>query len=374
MVRKPVKYHEKDFPPQDLDWKRLVPLIGPANEALGRYDGTLASVPNASLLLSPLLIKEAEMSSRIEGTRATSAEVMGFEAGLRPAVPDVNRTDDIKEIINYRKAMGCAVELLKELPLCQRVMREAHIYLMDGVRGQGKAPGEYRKVPNWIGPPRASIEKATYISISADKLPSAMDRWEYLIHADYQDKLVKLALLHAEFEALHPFLDGNGRLGRMFIPIFLSSTGLLRRPMFYMSAYLEAHRDEYYERLLSVSRDDDWTGWCEFFLKALVKQAEENLEKAEDILSLYNLEKIKFVNLTRSKHAMRALDFIFMRPIFSATGFTNESKIPKSSAIRILEILRDQKIVSILQESKGQQSAVYAYSDLLNITEVNSTF
>ena len=138
MAKQPVNYNEKGFPPRNLDWEKLVPLLGPANEALGRYDGTLASVPNASLLLSPLLIKEAEMSSRIEGTRATSAEVMGFEAGLRPTVPDVNRTDDIKEIINYRKAMGCAVELLKELPLCQRVMREAHIYLMDGVCGQGQ--------------------------------------------------------------------------------------------------------------------------------------------------------------------------------------------------------------------------------------------
>jgi len=163
--------------------------------------------------------------------------------------------------------VGRAVELLKELPLCHRVIREAHSILMEGIRGKGKAPGEYRKIPNWIGPPGAPIEKATYVPVSGDKLPSAMGRWERFIHANAADKLVQLALLHAEFEALHPFLDGNGRLGRMFIPLFLFSTGLLRSPMFYISAYLEARRDVYYERLLAVSRDGDWTGWCVSFCR-----------------------------------------------------------------------------------------------------------
>jgi Fic family protein len=374
MAKKPVQYHEGGFPPERLIWDRLVPLIGPANGALARYDGTLAAVPNAAVLLSPLMTQEAVLSSRIEGTQATMAEVMEFEAGILPEVPDESRTADIHEVLNYRKAMGRAVELLKELPLCQRVIKEAHSILMKGVRGQGKAPGEYRKIPNWIGPPGSPMEKATYVPISGDKLPSAMGRWERFIHADAQDKLVQLALLHAEFEALHPFLDGNGRLGRMFVPLFLYAEKLIHSPMFYISAYLEARRDEYYERLLAVSRDGAWTGWCVFFLEAMKKQAEENLQKANAILELYEVQKTNFVEWTHSQHAIRALDFIFMRPIFSAAAFANESNIPKSTAIRMLKILRDQDIFSILREAKGQQAAVYAYRALLNISEGKDVF
>jgi Fic family protein len=374
MAKKPVQYHEGGFPPARLVWDRLVPLIGPANAALARYDGTLAAVPNAAVLLSPLMTQEAVLSSRIEGTQATMAEVMEFEAGIVPEVPNANRTADIHEVLNYRKAMGRAVDLMKELPLCQRVIKEAHNILMHGVRGQGKAPGKYRKIPNWIGPPGTPMEKASYVPISGDKLPSAMGRWERFIHADAPDKLVQLALLHAEFEALHPFLDGNGRLGRMFVPLFLFNVGLLRSPMFYISAYLEARRDEYYERLLAISRDGDWTGWCIFFLEAMKKQAEENLQKAGAILELYEVEKANFVEWTHSQHAIRALDFIFVHPIFSATAFADESNIPKSTAIRILKILRTKMIFSMLREAKGKQAAVYAYRPLLNISEGINVF
>ena len=369
MARKPVQYHEGGFPPKRLDWERLVPLIGPANAALARYDGTLAAVPNAAVLLSPLITQEAVLSSRIEGTQATMAEVMEFEAGILPDVPDANRIADIHEVLNYRKAMGRAVQLLKELPLCQRVIKEAHSILMEGVRGQGKAPGEYRKIPNWIGPPGTPMEKATYIPIPGDKLPSAMGRWEHFIHADAPDKLVQLALLHAEFEALHPFLDGNGRLGRMSVPLFLFSIELLRSPMFYISAYLEARRDEYYERLLAVSRDGDWTGWCVFFLQALTEQARENEQKASAILKLYERERDRIIDLTHSQYAIKALDFLFYRPIFSASAFYTEAGVPEHSARKILKTLRENAFFKILRETKGRQPAVLAFRELLNISE-----
>ena len=374
MAKKPVQYHEGGFPPERLVWDRLVPLIGPANAALARYDGTLAAVPNAAVLLSPLMTQEAVLSSRIEGTQATMAEVMEFEAGVLPEVPDANRTADIYEVLNYRKAMGRAVELLKELPLCQRVIKEAHSILMEGVRGQGKAPGEYRKIPNWIGPRGSPIEKATYVPVSSDKLPSAMGRWERFIHANAPDKLVQLALLHAEFEALHPFLDGNGRLGRMFVPLFLFSIELLRSPMFYISAYLEARRDVYYERLLAVSRDGDWTGWCVFFLEALTEQARENQQKATAILSLYERERDRIIDLTHSQHAIKALDFLFTLPIFQGSAFSTESGIPKSTAIRILKILRDNEFFHVIREQRGQKPAVLAFRELLNIAEGGEVF
>jgi Fic family protein len=227
-----VQYHHGKFPPANLEWSRLIPLIGPANAALARYDGTLSAIPNAAVLLSPLSTREAVLSSRIEGTQATMGEVLEYEAEGDSEDLPAEKRDDINEVLNYRKAMWHAVELLKELPLCQRVIRETHAVLLEGVRGHGKSPGEYRHVQNWIG----------------QELPKRLDAWEHYIYDDTPDRLVQLAIIHAEFEALHPFLDGNGRLGRMCVPLFLFKTALIQSPMFYISAFFEANREEYYER------------------------------------------------------------------------------------------------------------------------------
>lgn len=263
----PVHYHYMEFPPNNIEWSVLIPLIGPASAALARYDGTLSAVPNSGVLLSPLTTQEAVLSSKIEGTQATMGEVLEFEAEGESKEISRDKEADINEILNYRKAMWHAVELLKDLPLCQRVIKGAHRTLLQGVRGQSKSPGEYRRVPNWIGPPGCLMEDAKFVPISADKLDEAMGKWEKYIHEETPDLLVQLAVVHAELEALHPFLDGNGRLGRMCVPLFLHKVGLIQSPMFYISAYFEKNRDEYYEKLLAISRDSDWTGWCAFFLK-----------------------------------------------------------------------------------------------------------
>lgn len=373
MAKKPVHYHEDGFPPKDINWEQLIPLIGPASSALARYDGILSAIPNASILLSPLMTQEAVLSSRIEGTQATMSEVLEYEAGITPK-DDPNKTADIQEVLNYRKAMWHAVDLLKNLPLCQRVLKEAHKILMDGVRGQNKAPGEYRKIQNWIGPPGSPIEKASYVPISSEKLPKAMGQWERFIHEEYKDKLVQLSMLHGEFEALHPFLDGNGRLGRMFVPLFLFTTKLIQSPMFYISAYLEARIEEYYESLRDISRINDWTGWCCFFLDAIKEQAIENHEKATAILQLYEDEKKRIFELTRSHYAIDALDFIFMRPIFRASEFNKYSKIPKTTANRILQLLKDNELFKEVRPPEGRKSAILAFRELLNIAEGREIF
>ncbi len=190
--------------------------------------------------------------------RDRRGEVLEFQAGRKPASP--MRRDDIHEVLNYRAAMRRAERMLEKLPLCRRVILEAHRVLLSGVRGEGRAPGEYRRMANWIGPPGCGIEEAHFVPPGAEGLPDAMTAWERYMHQDAPDRLVQLAILHAEFEALHPFLDGNGRLGRMLVPLFLWRNGLIHAPMFYISAYFEAHRDAYYDGLLAVSRDDDWTG------------------------------------------------------------------------------------------------------------------
>ncbi len=356
-----VHYHQGKFPPDDrIDWPRLIPFIGPAAAALARYDGMLAAVPNPGVLLAPLSTREAVLSSRIEGTQATMGEVLEYEAGQEPASPE--RGKDIHEVLNYRAAMRRAEQLLVQdnLPLSQRVVREAHAVLLAGVRGEGRSPGAYRRVPNWIGPPGCGMDDAKFVPIGADRLADAMNAWEHWLHADAPDRLVQLAVLHAEFEALHPFLDGNGRLGRMLVPLFLWQRELIRAPVFYISAYFEARRDAYYDGLLAVSRDDDWTGWCRFFLEAVRVQAEDNLEKTTGILNLYDRMKKDVTDMTHSQYAIRAVDWMFDRPVFRSTEFIAGADIPDPTARRILKVLREGGILESISKGRGRRAAVLA--------------
>jgi Fic family protein len=369
-----VRYHYGKFPPDSLDLARLLPLVGPANAALARYDGVLTAIPNATVLLSPLTTQEAVLSSRIEGTQATMGEVLEYEAEGDKANFSENKKEDIQEVLNYRKAMNHAEQRLAVLPLSQRIIKEAHAILLAGVRGHGKAPGEYRKTPNWIGSAGGSMEEARFVPISAGDLDAAMGEWDKYAHAAAPDRLIQLAILHAEFEALHPFLDGNGRIGRLFIPLFMLQHQLIHRPMFYASAYLEAHRDSYYERLLAVSRDGDWTGWCEFFLKAIKAQAQENLTKTTAILDLYADMKPRITDLTHSQHGIRALDWLFEKPIFKSNDFTAAAGIPAPTARRILSQLRKSGLIKTMMPARGRKPAIYAFSDLLNIAEGRSVF
>ncbi len=270
--------------------------------------------------------------------------------------------------------MRRAERLLKELPLSQRVIRDVHSVLLDGVRGRGKSPGEYRRVANWIGPAGCTIYESRFVPIDADKLPDAMSEWERYIHEDAPDRLVQLAVLHAEFEALHPFLDGNGRLGRMLVPLFLWQHKLIRAPMFYISAYFEARRDAYYDGLLAVSQDDEWTGWTEFFLVALREQAEDNLQKARQILGLYEQMKVQVAEVTRSQYAIRTLDWIFERPIFRTTHFRDAAGVPTPSVQRILGALRESGVLRVIVPPKGRRAAILTFPALLNITEEREVF
>lgn len=372
-----VLYHQGGFPPPDLDWPRLLPLIGPANAAIARYEGVLHGVPNPNVLLSPLTTQEAVLSSRIEGTQATLGEVLEFEAEDGAADESTPKKADIREVLNYRAALAEATRLMNELPLSQRLIKRTHEVLMQGVRGRNKDPGEYRRIPNWIGPEGCTVETARFVPVGADQLPEAMDAWEAYLHAeapDIPDKLVQLAVLHAEFEAIHPFLDGNGRLGRLIVPLFLFSEGLLTRPNFYLSEFLESHRDEYYDRLLAISRDGDWTGWCEFFLRGVIAQAETNQTKATAILDLYRVRKDWIAEVTHSQYAVRALDWMFERPIFKSSDFVESADIPRPTATRILRVVRDNGLLRELRAASGRRSAVFAFSELLNLAEGRPAF
>jgi Fic family protein len=370
----PVAYHLGKFPPKVLDLERLFPLIGPANAAIARYAGLLEGIRSPNVLLSPMTVQEAVLSSRIEGTQATMGEVLELEAQDAVFEDNTPKKADIREVLNYRAALNEAVRLLEKLPLSQRVVRDTHRVLMQGVRGRAKDPGEYRRIPNWIGPEGCDIDQARFVPIGAENLPLAMDAWEQYLHADAPDILVQLAILHAEFEAIHPFLDGNGRLGRLLVPLYLFSRNILARPNFYLSEYLENHRDEYYARLLAISRDGDWTGWVAFFLRALTEQASVNQSRVQAILDLYESRKAWIAEETHSQYAVRALDWMFQKPIFKSTDFRDTVGVPAPTATRILRVCREGGMLRELRNGGGRRAAILCFRELVNIAEGHNVF
>src|SRR3989338_1678207 len=287
-------YIPERLPLQSLDWVRFITLIGQANAELARYDGILQGIINPAVLLSPLTTKEAVISSKIEGTQASLEEVLQYEAS-----PDVKteKYDDIREIINYREAMRFSVQWMKKKPITLNLIKEMHGILLDSVRGKDKGRGNFRTGQNYIGKPGAPIEQATYIPPSPLVLMDHLTNFEKYIHYDEKDRLVQLATVHAQFEIIHPFLDGNGRLGRILIPLFLYEKQVLHSPMFYISEYLESNRDEYYARLKAISEEKAWDDWIEFFLRAIIEQAKANSVKAKSILDLYEKKKTPITDM-----------------------------------------------------------------------------
>ena len=355
------------LPRTDLDWATLVPLIGHANRALARYDGLVQALVNPEIFLAPLGRREAVLSSRIEGTQASLREVLEFEAD--PREPLGARHHDILEVINYRDAMRAAVDELNARPLSLNLLRRAHFVLLDSVRGRDKARSEFRREIVYIAPHGVPIERASYIPPAAGELPVLLDNFEAFLHIHEPDAIVQAAIVHAQFELIHPFLDGNGRVGRMLIPLFLYTTGMISAPAFYVSAYLEAHRDEYYARLQGLSQADDWQGWVEFFLTAVTRQAEEDTVRAKRILALYDRMKVVLAEKTRSQFAIQALDPLFTVPIFSTPQFIRLSRAPRASAARMLGDLVDAGVLAVLRDGRGRRAQIYCFPELLDIIE-----
>lgn len=367
----PIRYHKGKFPPSDgdLDWSRIVPKIGPATGAITQFDGLLHGVPNPDVLLAPLNRQEAVLSSRIEGTQATLGEVLEFEATGDPDDESSPKKADIREILNYRRALRAAASSMEQLPLSNRLIRQSHDILMDGVRGRNKDPGQFRRIPNWIGAEGSPVEAARFVPCDVEELPDAMGAWERYLHDPAPDVLVQLAIAHAEFEAIHPFLDGNGRLGRLLIPLFLWEKKLISSPNFYLSEFLEAHRDAYYDRLLGISAHNDWTGWICFFLEAAEIQAKANTQKAKNILNLYSNLKDQIVAETRSQYAVRALDWFFDNPAFRTPTFLESADIPTATARNILRKARDSGIVQEIAPGSGQRPSLYYFRKLVALAE-----
>ena len=354
------------LPIQGLDYGRLISLVGEANAALARYDGLLQTMVNPAVLLSSLTDQEAVLSSKIEGTQATLEEVLEHEAGQQHGE---RKTQDIREVLNYRKALRFAQDTLAGRPLRLNLILQMHAILLDSVRGENKTPGEFRKDQNWIGRAGCSIDEASYVPPNPFQLMDHLQAWEgYLTDNDF-DVLAQTAIAHAQFELIHPFKDGNGRIGRLIIPLVLFAKGRLSSPMFYLSAYLEAHRDEYYARLQGISRESDWTGWIMFFLRAIIEQARDNAARARQVMQLHDEMKGKVRDVTRSQHTAQLVDALFGRPIFQAHDLAAWTDIPKPTVHLLIRQLQQEGILAVVRAPAGRRPAIYSFSRLLDIAD-----
>lgn len=362
------------LPASEVRWEPLIPWIVRANRALSYYDGALNAVPNPDVLLSPLTTQEAVLSSQIEGTQATLGDVLRFDAGEEPE--QASLFQDIGEVINYRRALNHAKIAVAERPFNLNLLLELHYMLLDSVRGRAKRRGEFRREQNWIGPKGCPIEKADFIPPVADEVPSLMTNWENYYHAEDPDALVQLAMVHAQFEIIHPFLDGNGRLGRMIVPLYMFEKRLLSHPMFYISQYFEERREEYITCLRTIgSEPESWNRWIVFFLEAVTLQAGSNAEKAAAIRSLYEDLKKRVLEITHSQFAIPLLDVLFHKPIIQTADIKARRDMPSTPMVmKLLTQFDEAGIISLIRKSVGRTPGLYAFTDLLNICEGKNIF
>lgn len=357
--------HKLKLLPPKIDYTTLIKEISDANRILGSLNGLLTNIPNQSLLISPLLTKEAVASSKIEGTQATIEEVFKYEAEGKSSEKD-SKEQDIREIINYRTAIHIAIELLKERPIGENFIKKLHSILLDSVRGTNKDKGNFRKIPVFIGKPGATIENAIFIPPSASELNNLISNWGKFVNSiDEPDVLVQTAIAHYQFEAIHPFLDGNGRIGRLLIPIMLYEKGILSYPLLYVSEYFERNRDDYYSYLRMVDKDDDWESWIKYFLKSIKDQALDTQNKVLNMLDLYKSVKEKLSDFN-SQYAIHLLDIIFENPV---TSFRNiKTKINTNSYQTIYNLLDKFQEEKILVEiTGGKRNKIYVFDELMKI-------
>ena len=349
--------------PPPLTWTpHLVRALSDADRAIGRLAGEGGRLPNPHLLIRPFVRREAVLSSRIEGTQATLRELLAAEAGAA-----VSRSPaDLREVANYVVALEYGVRRLSKLPLSLRFTRELHAHLMKGVRGNHATPGEFRRSQNWIGPPGCTLSNATYVPPPPGEMMGCLDSWEKFLHDTTLPPLVQVALAHSQFEAIHPFLDGNGRVGRLLITLFLVERGILPTPLLYLSAFFEATRRDYYDRLLGVTERGDWMAWIGYFLNGVARQGEDALNRAERINKL--LEKWRIAVAGSSPKVPAALvDRLAENPYCTVKRVAERLGVAYTTAQRAVERLEALSILT--QTTDAKRDRVYCATAILEILE-----
>jgi Fic family protein len=331
------------MPPLVFD-DELRTALSSADRALGRLDGSIEALPNAELFVFMYVRKEAVLSSQIEGTQASLGDLLEVEAQIF----DPMRPNDTEEILNYVAALNYGLERLETLPLSLRLIREIHERLMRGVRGQHASPGEFRRTQNWIGPAGATLKNATFVPPPpADLLSLLGDLEKYLHVTDDLPLLVRLGLIHAQFETLHPFLDGNGRMGRLLIAFCLCQQGALAKPVLYLSHYLKRHRARYYDLLQATRTEGDWEAWLKFFLRGVEEVATEATSTAKKIVQMREDHRDKLVHeLGRGAgNGLKFLETLYRRPIFTVSNVADTLGLSPQAANNLTDRLLKLELV-----------------------------
>jgi Fic family protein len=349
--------------PPSIEWNaELASALSAADRAVGRLAGEGRRLANPHLLIRPFVRREAVLSSRIEGTQATLGELLAAEAGAT-----VERSPaDLREVGNYVVALEYGVERLRKLPLSLRLVRELHEKLMEGVRGDVATPGEFRRSQNWIGPAGCTLADATYIPPPPDRLMDCLGAWEKFLHDDSLPPLVHAALTHSQFEAIHPFLDGNGRVGRLLITLLLIANGVLSSPLLYLSAWFEATRPEYYARLSAIVERGEWEAWLAYFLVGAAGQAEDALARIRRIDELLAGWRATVAKAT-SRLPERATDLFAENPYWTVNRLAERLGVAFTTAQRAIDRLESAGIVALVGDAK--RNRIYCAGDLLAILE-----
>lgn len=370
-LSKAVHYHQGAFPPSQLDYEAILPALDDAASSLARYDAKMSGMVNSQILLGPMRRQDAISSSRMEGTISTMEDLYRLEAEESAATPDpyTDARNDDAETFLYSRALRLAQRSLNEgQPLSEHLIKSAHQTLLAFGRGAKKRPGQYKIEQNYIGDDRRDL--IYYVPISPEQLGPAMERLIAYIGRPEIRPLLRAAIAHVEFEALHPFDDGNGRIGRMLITLMLWRSGLLSEPYFFVSGYFENNKDEYIARMRAVSATGDWTGWVVFFLTALHEQARVNISTANSIQGLYGQMREQFREVLNSQYHDQALDYVFGHPVFRNDRFVDNSGIPASSARALSRRLVEAGLLRTLDPSSGRRAALYAFDPLLKLVDV----
>lgn len=364
-------YHLGKFPPQQLEYQRLLPGMLAATDALARYDQMLKGMHNSELFLAPLRGQEAVISSRMEGTISTLDEILQLEAefGEDDEGAAAEYRSDVIETILYRRALNTAqFSIERGQPLSEALIKSVHRQLLSLGRGAARSPGLYKREQNYIGARGSRV--VSFVPVAPEHLAAGMEKLFELMADNDLPVLLRAALAHAEFEALHPFEDGNGRVGRMLITLMLWQSGAISAPHFYISRFFEDNKEQYLNALRDVSANDDWEGWCLFFLAAVEQQAIANLDVANTIRQFYDDMKQQFTELLASKYAVAALDYLFTSPVFSNSRFTKTAGIPGQTAARFSRVLLQEGLLQVVREASGRRAATYRFEPLMRLVRV----
>lgn len=349
--------------PPALNWStEIVAALSRADFLLGKLAREGANLPNPHLLIRPFLTREAVLSSRIEGTQATIGEVLAANAGVESR----GNIDDLQEVQNYIQALDYGIKRLKELPLSLRLIKEMHFELMQGVRGFHATPGEFRHSQNWIGTAGCTLSTAKFVPPAPEYLLDCLSDFEKFLHNRRFPPLIHAALCHYQFEAIHPFLDGNGRIGRLLIILLLIEQDILPTPILYLSAFFEATRDDYYRKLYQVSARGDWDEWLIYFLNGVAILSQDVLSRTERINNLLNEWKAQASN-NPSKIPVLILEHLAINPYITVNNLTEISNIAYSTAQRAIKNLESLKIIKQINESK--RNKLYCATEILSILE-----